>query len=111
MAERMEATVRMDSQTFWKVAAIAEQFEMRVDEYLAELAVVASRRKLPPEMDPVIIRWRMGWSDREIARELAMTNEAVADRRRRYGLPANRKFRAEEERVQPRTEQQQKASA
>lgn len=99
MSNLMEATVRMDSETFWKVAGIAEKFDMRVDEYLAELAVVASHRQLPAMEDPVVVRWRMGWSDREIARELAMTNEQVARRRQRFGLPANRKFRPEEERA------------
>lgn len=97
MADLMEATVRLEPETFWKIAGIAEQFNMRVDQYLAEMASVASRRKLPDDMDPILVRWRMGWSDREIAREFGLTNEAVAGRRRRAGLPANRKFRSEEE--------------
>lgn len=95
----IEVAVKLDDSLFWKLADIAEQFDMRVDQYLVEIASTSAKQKLLPIDDPVVTRWRTGMSDREIARELTMTNEAVHRRRRKFGLPANRKFRPEEERA------------
>jgi hypothetical protein len=90
MTDTVRAVVDIESDTFWKLAAVAEQYEMTVPDYLNELATVASNRKLPSTTDPVAMRWRIGKTDKEIASELAMTNQAVAVRRRSFGFPANR---------------------
>ena len=100
MNRLMEVSVRLEPDLFWKLAALAEKFDMRVDQYMVELATVASRRTVPDVIDPVIVRWRQGWSDRMIARELNLTNDAVGVRRRRFGVPANRKSRWAEEQAQ-----------
>jgi len=86
----MKVSVDVEDLTFWKLAAIAERYEMRVDEFMQELALSASNRRVDAEVDPVAMRWRQGLSDKEIARELGMTNQAVSVRRRSHGLPANR---------------------
>lgn len=87
----VEVMVKLDDSLFWKLAGIAEQFDMRVDQYLSEVASVASRRKQPSDSDPVLMWWRQGLTDREICAELGLTRETVGDRRRRIGLPANRR--------------------
>ena len=83
--------VDLDERTFWALAAVAESYGMKVNEYLADVAAAVSKRRLPSDIDPVIVRWRSGLSDSEIAAELGMTNLAVATRRRRFGYPANRR--------------------
>lgn len=89
----MRASVDIDDATFWKLANHAEQYDMRVDEYLSELAFIASRQHRPPEVDPVLSRVRRGLTDKAIARELGMTNHAVSSRRQRAGFPANKRKR------------------
>jgi len=41
--ELVRTPVDLDKKTFWKLAAIAEVHDMKVSDYLAEIAVVASR--------------------------------------------------------------------
>lgn len=95
----MKVTVDVEDLTFWKLAAIAENYDMRVDEFLNELAVSASKRRVDAEVDPVSMRWRTGMTDAQIAAELSMTNRAVSERRRSYGLPANKKPRNQTESI------------
>lgn len=78
--------------TFWRLAAVAEQYDMKVPDYLAEIALAASRRQDPLVVDPVIVWWRLGLTDKQIAGELGLTNAAVGDRRRRGGFAANRRL-------------------
>lgn len=89
----MKFVVDIPEEAFWKVAARAEVFDMKVPEYAAELVVAAAGSRSIPDSDPLVRAWRLGETDRDIARRLNMTNLAVADRRRLYGLPANRKPR------------------
>jgi hypothetical protein len=87
----MKFQVEIPDDAFWKVAEIAERFEMKVPEYAAEAVITAAAGKTLHETDPVVAAWRVGDTDAEIARRLDMTNAAVATRRRSYGLPANRR--------------------
>jgi hypothetical protein len=89
-AAQVRTVVDLDAHTFWKLAAIAEVHEMKVAEYLAEIAVVASRAKTPMDSDPILWRWRDGLTDKQIASELGLTNARVSSYRRGFGLPANR---------------------
>lgn len=60
---------------------------------LAEFMLQAARAVAHLDVNPDSIRelHALGLSDAQIARELAMTNLAVADRRRALHLPANRR--------------------
>jgi hypothetical protein len=53
--------------------------------------VVAARAERVMDSDPVVRRWRLGLTDKEIAAELVLTNLQVATKRRSFGLPANRR--------------------
>jgi len=88
--ELVRTPVDLDKTTFWKLAAIAEVHDMKVSDYLAEIAVVASRAKTPWDSDPILWRWRDGLTDKRIAAELGLTNAAVSRHRRSFGLPANK---------------------
>jgi DNA-directed RNA polymerase specialized sigma24 family protein len=88
----MKFQVELPDDAFWRLAARAEQYDMKVPDYTAELALAAAAARLPRDRDPVVIAWREGLSDAEIGRRLNMTNSSVAGRRRRYGLPAHRRF-------------------
>ena len=88
----MKFQVDLPDAVFWKLAARAEEYDMKVPEYTAELALAASSASIPQDADPVVIAWRSGLTDAEIGRKLNLTNSSVASRRRRYGLPANRRF-------------------
>lgn len=88
----MKFQVDIPDDAFWKVAARAEQFDMKVPEYAAELVVSAAGSRNPPDSDPLVSIWRTGATDAEIGRRLNMTNNSVAERRRRYRLPANRRY-------------------
>lgn len=88
----MKFQVEIPDEAFWKLALRAEEFDMRVPDYTAELAIAASANKVPRDQDPLVIAWRSGMTDAEIARQLGATNLSVATRRRRYGLPANRRY-------------------
>jgi hypothetical protein len=88
----MKFQVEIPDEDFWKLAARAEEFDMRVPDYTAELAIAAASNKVPRDHDPLVISWRAGATDAEIARQLGATNLSVATRRRRYGLPANRRY-------------------
>ena len=90
MTKTMRTPVDLDELTFWKLAAIAELHDMKVADYLAEIAVVASRAKTPMDSDPILWRWRDGLTDKRIAAELGLTNAAVSRHRRSFGLPANK---------------------
>lgn len=89
----MKFQVDIPDDVFWRVAARAETFDMRVPDYAAEVLISAAGKKNIPDLDPLVACWRQGATDREIARRFGMTNAAVATRRRGYGLPANRKPR------------------
>jgi len=84
--------VEIPDEAFWKLAARAEEFDMKVNDYTAELAIAASTAAVPQDHDPIVISWRAGMTDAEIARHLGLTNLSVATRRRRYGLPAHRRY-------------------
>jgi hypothetical protein len=89
----MKFQVDIPDAAFWKLAAAAEQFDMKVHEYTAELVVAAAGKPSLPDTDPLVAMWRTGATDRQIAARFNLTNSAVATRRRGYGLPANRKPR------------------
>lgn len=93
----MKFQVAIPERTFWQLAERAELLDMRVPDYLADLAMAAAVGKVPTDTDPVVVLVRQGLTDREIARELGWTNLAVATRRRQYGMPANRRGRKEGE--------------
>lgn len=88
----MKFQVDVPDEVFWKLAARAEEFDMRVPDYTAELVTAASKTKTPMETDPVVVLWRLGMCDADIARELNRSNASVAERRRGYNLPANRRY-------------------
>lgn len=85
----MKVELNLPDKAFWRLAAEAEQFGMSTAELIADLTLVSIRRIPEGQADPVVVRWRKGWPDKQIAAELNMTNSAVAFRRRKYGLPAN----------------------
>ncbi len=89
----MKFQVEIPDEAFWKVASRAEQYEMKVSDYAAELVVAAASAHHLPDTDPLVAMWRSGATDRQIAARFNLTNSAVATRRRKYGLPANRKPR------------------
>jgi len=91
----MKFQVDIPDDLFWKIAARAETFNQRVPEYAADLLIATAHVRSPVDSDPVLRLWRGGLTDAEIARHLNLVNRAVADRRRRYGLPANRRRREE----------------
>lgn len=86
----MKFQVEIPDDAFWKIATVAEKFEMKVHEYAAEVVITAAAGRTLHETDPVVAAWRAGDTDAEIARRLDMTNAAVATRRRSFGLPANK---------------------
>lgn len=87
--------VTMPGDLFWKLSEIAEKCDMRVDQYLIELGKAATHRRSPEDLDPVMVRWRKGWTDKEIAADLGWTNLSVAERRQRVlGVPANKRQKA-----------------
>lgn len=81
--------VRIPAHLMPKLLDLADVYDMRLNDMLLELAVQAAHRGAPDMSDPVVHRWRLGWSDKQIAIDLDMTNTAVRDRRYRLGLPAN----------------------
>ena len=85
----MKVTVTLPARLFNKLADLGEVYDMRVDELLIELSAQALAKRAPDLSHPVVARWREGMSDAQIAADLNMTNAAVADSRRRHGLPAN----------------------
>jgi hypothetical protein len=89
----MKFQVDIPDEAFWKISARAEQYEMKVPEYTAELVIAAAGHRSLPDTDPLVAMWRSGATDRQIAERFNLTNSAVATRRRRYGLPANRRAR------------------
>lgn len=89
------ATVHLDPKLFWRLAEVAERHDMRVDEYLAELAAQAALRRGSDGLDCVTVRWRRGWTDKQIAADLGWTNEAVATKRRALGFPPNKRTRGQ----------------
>lgn len=91
----MKVTLDIPDELFWAVAARAETFDQRVDEYAVDLLVTSVATANPVENDPLLRLWRAGYSDAEIGFRLNQTNATVAARRRRFGLPANRKRRGD----------------
>lgn len=87
--EQITVPVKLPARLFSKLADLGEVLDMRVDELLIELAAQALARKAPHLSDPIVSRWREGWTDKQIAADLDFTNRQVADRRRQLGLPAN----------------------
>ncbi|TXK17391.1 hypothetical protein [Homoserinibacter sp. GY 40078] len=87
----MRFQMDIPDEQFWKLAGKAEQFDMKVPEYVADLCAVAASTSVPFDSDPVLQLWRARYTDAQIAARLSMTNSAVSSRRRRYGLPANRR--------------------
>lgn len=88
-SESIKVTVTMPERLFSKLADLGEVYDMRVDELLIELSAQALAKRAPDLSNPIVSRWREGWSDKLIAIDLGMTNAAVADQRRKFGLPAN----------------------
>jgi len=91
----MKFQVEISDDLFWKIAARAETFDQRVPEYAADLLIAAAHVRSPVDSDPVLRLWRGGLTDAQIARHLNLTNLAVSSRRRRFGLPANRRRKEE----------------
>lgn len=89
----MKFQVEVPDEVFWKIAPIAEQFDLKVPQYTADLLVAHSLRPMPKDVDPILRLWREGRTDRQIAEQLGMTNAAVSSRRQRMHLPANRHTR------------------
>lgn len=87
--ETVTVSVRLPARLFSKLADLGELLDMRVDELLIEIGAQHLTRKAPTLSDPVVSRWREGWTDKQIAADLGWTNSQVSDRRRRVGLPAN----------------------
>ena len=91
----MRVVIEVPEDIFWKAAVRAEQYDQRVDQWASDLVIAAACVSVPFEADPVQRLWRDGFTDGQIGRRLHMTNQAVGARRRRLGLPANRRPRAE----------------
>lgn len=92
MDEPVKVTFQIPDAVFWGIAAVAEQQDMKVHEYLVEIAASVNSRRLTVDTDPVAVRWRQGQTDKQIAAALGMTNQAVSMRRRGHGYPANKKL-------------------
>lgn len=90
MDNTVKVTLEVDRVTFWRVTEVARKYGKRVDEYLIELAAAQAKGEINAALDAVVVRWHMGMTDKQIARELRMTNQQVATRRRRAKLPANK---------------------
>jgi hypothetical protein len=86
--------VEAPDEVFWRVAARAELQDQKVPDFVVDLMISVAAAKSPVENDPLLRLWREGLTDSEIARELDVTNQRVSDRRRRFGLPANRRSSA-----------------
>lgn len=91
----MKFQVEVPDEVFWKIAPVAEMFDLKVPQYAADLLVAHSLHPIPRDTDPVIRLWRQGKSDRQIAAQLGMTNAAVSSRRQHLRLPANRQPRGQ----------------
>lgn len=87
----MKFPVEIPDEVFWQIAAKAEQLDMKVPDLAADLLRAAAIARTFTELDPVLKLWRQGLTDKEIARALNCTNAAVAGRRQRHRLPANRR--------------------
>lgn len=96
----MKFQVEIPDDQFWKLAAKAEQFGLKVPEYAADLCAVAALSRMPVDTDPVLQLWRGGYTDAQIGNQLALTVAQVKWRRGRFGLPANRKRIREADLVQ-----------
>ncbi|TQL46689.1 hypothetical protein FB562_2213 [Homoserinimonas aerilata] len=93
-------TVTLPVTVWGRLASIADKQGVRVADVLAH-AVAAEvtaptfapggKTKTPNLDDPVVRHWKDGLTDREICAVLGMTRAAVGDKRRSFGLPANKK--------------------
>lgn len=81
--------VRIPSRLLTKLADLADAHDMRINDFLLELGIQALHRRAPDISNPVVSRWADGWTDRQIAADLGMTNAAVAAQRRKFNLFAN----------------------
>ncbi len=80
-------SITMPDRVWGRLASRADDMGVRV----AELLTMAIQNLAPePETDRVAVLASSGLSDKEIARAMSLTNEQVARRRRRAGIPANR---------------------
>lgn len=82
--------VRLPEEVFWGLTGVAEPMGMTVPQYLAYMSEKLARIAHDPTADEVARRVVDGYADWEIARDLNLTNNDVAVRRRKYGLPSNR---------------------
>ncbi len=77
---------------YFRLTAIADRTGDTVEGLLTSFAILRSR----VDGDPVVQLVGQGLTDREIARSLGLMNHVIAARRRRAGLPANRRPRGAE---------------
>jgi hypothetical protein len=89
MSDTITIPVALNPRTVWKLGELAESRNVRIADYLQEIAVAVSHTTHDGLPDPIAARWALGLPDRTIAAELSMTNLAVPTRRRSLGLPAN----------------------
>lgn len=90
MTDTITIPVVLTQRTMWRLGELAESRNIKIADYLKEIAVAVSRTNDAGETDPIATRWSLGLPDRTIAAELGMTNLAVATHRRSLHLPANR---------------------
>lgn len=88
----MKLELDIPDDAYWRLTSIAEREDITVPNLLTRFAIMRSR----VDCDPVTQLVAIGLTDREIARDLGLQNNVVADRRRRAGLPANRRHRGDE---------------
>lgn len=87
---KLELTIPDD--VYWRLTGIADRDGITVAELLTRFAAMRAR----VDGDAVVQLVSIGLTDREIARNLGLPNNIVGDRRRRAGLPANRRPRGAE---------------
>lgn len=85
----MNINLQLPPKAVSRLADEADQYGMTVAELVADLTLVWIRRIPEGAADPIVARWRKGWTDKQIAADLDLTNLRVANVRRKYGLPAN----------------------
>lgn len=81
----MRVTVDIPDREWWRIASVADLRGQKVDEMVAQIALGLAHP------DPVRRLHAVGMTDAQIASETGLLLGTIAARRRKLGLPPNKK--------------------